>query len=46
LSQLRVFPVPTALPVARRDYPDAVFRSQEGMLRALLRNMLGRHENA
>jgi preprotein translocase subunit SecA len=43
--QLRVFPVPTALPVARRDYPDAVFRSQEGRMRALLRNVLGRHES-
>jgi len=24
---LKVTPVPTALPVARRDYPDAVYRT-------------------
>ena len=41
---LKVFPVPTALPVARRDNPDAVFRTQTGKLKALLRNVLKNHQ--
>lgn len=42
--QLKVFPVPPAAPVARRDYPDAVFRTAEGKMTALLRNVLARNE--
>jgi preprotein translocase subunit SecA len=42
--QLRVFPVPAALPAARRDFPDAVFRSQEDKLQALLRLVRNRHD--
>ena len=38
---LNVITIPTALPVARRDNPDAVFRSKEGKMKALLRNVLG-----
>jgi preprotein translocase subunit SecA len=35
--QLQVLPIPTALPVARRDNDDAVFRTQNGKMKALLR---------
>lgn len=42
--QLQVLPIPTALPVARRDNADAVFRTQEGKMKALLRNVLTTHE--
>lgn len=42
--QLKVLPIPTALPIARRDNPDAVFRTKEGKMKALLRNILGTHE--
>ena len=41
---LAALPVPTALPVARRDNQDAVFRTKEGKMKALLRNVLGTHE--
>ena len=41
--QLRVLPIPTALPIARRDNPDAIFRTQNGKMKALLRNVLTTH---
>ena len=33
---LKVTPVPTALPVARRDYPDVVFKTREAANKALV----------
>jgi preprotein translocase subunit SecA len=42
--QLKVMPIPTALPIARRDNADAVFRSQKGKMKALLKNVLTNHE--
>lgn len=42
--QLQVLPIPTALPVARRDYPDAVFRTKIGKMKALLANILSNHK--
>lgn len=42
---LKVFPVPTHLPVKRTDYPDAVFRSQAGRMKALIRDVQSNHEN-
>ena len=42
--KLKVLPVPTALPVARRDNDDAVFRNQEGKLKALLKNVITTHD--
>ncbi len=41
---LPVVGIPTALPNARRDYPDAIFRSKEGKLRALLRETRRAHK--
>lgn len=41
---MSVFPIPTALPIARRDNPDAVFRTKQGKLKALLKNVLTTHE--
>merc|ERR1711871_1229056 len=41
---LRVLPIPTALPIARRDNPDAVFRTQTGKMKALLKNVITNHE--
>ena len=41
--QLLVLPIPTALPIARRDNPDAVFRTKEGKMKALLKNILNTH---
>lgn len=41
---LQVVPIPTALPMARRDNPDAVFRSKGGKMKALLKNVLSTHE--
>ena len=35
--ELKVLPIPTALPIARRDNPDAVFRTKNGKLKALLK---------
>jgi preprotein translocase subunit SecA len=34
---LKVTPVPTALPIARRDYPDVVFKSRKAANRALIK---------
>jgi preprotein translocase subunit SecA len=34
---LKVFPIPTALPLARRDNEDAVFRTKEGKLKVSIR---------
>eukprot|EP01041_Mallomonas_annulata_P006005 gene6005-12107_t len=42
--QLKVLPIPTALPIARRDNPDAVFRTKAGKMKALLKNVLTNHE--
>lgn len=42
--KLKVLPIPTALPIARRDNPDAVFRTQNGKMKALLKNVLTTHE--
>ncbi|CAN0400523.1 unnamed protein product, partial [Discosporangium mesarthrocarpum] len=33
---LSVVQIPTALPVARRDYPDVVFRNRGGANKAML----------
>lgn len=41
---LPVIAIPTALPNARKDYPDAIFRSKEGKLRALLREVRRAHK--
>merc|ERR1711871_573613 len=41
---LKVLPVPTALPIARRDNPDAVFRTQTGKMIALLKNVITNHD--
>ena len=41
---LKVLPIPTALPVARRDNQDAVFRTQDGKTKAMLKNILNTHE--
>jgi len=43
--QLKVLPIPTALPIARRDNSDAVFRTENGKLKALLKNILTTYEN-
>merc|ERR1711871_1565584 len=42
--KLKVLPIPTALPIARRDNPDAVFRTQTGKMKALLKNVITNHE--
>lgn len=42
--QLPVLKIPTALPIARRDNDDAVFKSKEGKMKAMLRNILTVHE--
>jgi len=44
IYKLKVLPIPTALPIARRDNNDAVFRSKQGKLKALLKNVLSTHE--
>lgn len=41
---LKVLPIPTALPVARRDNQDAVFRTQDGKMKAMLKNVLNTHD--
>ena len=45
-SRPQVLPIPTALPVARRDNSDAVFRTESGKMKALLRNVLSTYESA
>ena len=40
---MQVLPIPTALPVARRDNEDAVFKNQDGKMKALLKNVLTVH---
>jgi preprotein translocase subunit SecA len=37
---LKVTPVPTALPVARRDYPDVIFKSRKAANDALVREVV------
>ena len=37
---LKVTPVPTALPVARRDYPDVTFKTRQAANEALVREVL------
>jgi len=37
---LRVVPVPTALPIARRDYPDVAFRTRKAANEALVKEVL------
>ena len=34
--KLKVFPIPTALPLARRDNEDAVFRTKEGKMKVII----------
>ncbi|KAG5191614.1 pre protein translocase subunit SecA [Tribonema minus] len=41
---LLVLRIPTALPLARRDYPDAVYRTRDASLRALLGEVERQHE--
>ena len=38
--QMEVIQIPTALPIARRDNTDAVFKSKEGKMKAMLKNVL------
>ena len=42
--QLPVLRIPTALPIARRDNEDAVFKNKSGKMKAMLRNVLSTHE--
>jgi preprotein translocase subunit SecA len=37
---LKVTPVPTALPIARRDYPDVVFRTRKAADEALIKEII------
>ncbi|KAL3780693.1 hypothetical protein HJC23_003518 [Cyclotella cryptica] len=37
---LRVTPVPTALPIARRDYPDVAFRTRDAANKALVKEVI------
>ena len=37
---LRVTPVPTALPIARRDYPDVAFKTRAAGNKALVKEIL------
>mmetsp|Transcript_26199 Transcript_26199/g.55218 ORF Transcript_26199/g.55218 Transcript_26199/m.55218 type:complete len:1005 (+) Transcript_26199:58-3072(+) len=37
---LKVTPVPTALPIARRDYPDVAFRTREAANKALVKEVV------
>ncbi|KAL9182091.1 hypothetical protein ACHAXT_012434 [Thalassiosira profunda] len=37
---LKVTPVPTALPIARRDYPDVAFKTRDAANRALVKEVL------
>ena len=39
LCLLQVIRIPTALPLARRDYPDAVYRTKDASLKALVREV-------
>lgn len=41
---LIIVSIPTALPVARRDNPDAVFRTKAGKMKAMLKNVMNFHE--
>jgi preprotein translocase subunit SecA len=41
---LAVTPVPTALPVARRDYPDVAFKTRKAANEALVREIAGARE--
>ena len=38
---LDVLPIPTALPLARRDYPDVAFKSVDGKFKAVAREVAG-----
>ena len=38
--QMEVLQIPTALPVARRDNTDAVFKTKNGKMKAMLKNIL------
>lgn len=38
--RLKVTPVPTALPVARRDYPDVAFKTREAANKALIKEVV------
>lgn len=40
---LKVLPIPTALPIARRDNQDAIFRTKDGKMKAMLKNVLNTH---
>ena len=44
VNHSKVLPIPTALPVARRDSDDAVFRTINGKTKALLKNVLTTHD--
>mmetsp|Transcript_59699 Transcript_59699/g.71117 ORF Transcript_59699/g.71117 Transcript_59699/m.71117 type:complete len:103 (+) Transcript_59699:271-579(+) len=37
---LKVTPVPTALPIARRDYPDVVFKTRDAANNALVNEVV------
>lgn len=43
IYSLRVVPIPTALPVARKDYPDAVFKTPAGKYKAVMREVARAH---
>lgn len=42
---LCVLKIPTALPIARRDYPDVVFRNREGANAAMLNEVERLHKD-
>ena len=43
IYSLRVVPIPTALPIARKDYPDAVFKTPAGKYKAVMREVARVH---
>jgi len=43
IYNLAVIPIPTALPIARKDYPDVVFKNQAGKFRAVMREVARVH---
>uniref|UniRef100_A0A7S1TFT3 Protein translocase subunit SecA n=1 Tax=Compsopogon caeruleus TaxID=31354 RepID=A0A7S1TFT3_9RHOD len=43
IYRVGVIQIPTALPIARRDYPDVLFRSKQGKLNALVKEIHRAH---
>lgn len=44
IYKLDVIEIPTNKPVIRRDYPDAIFRTEEGKFKAVIRDIVEAHE--